>query len=636
MIMIEWLLDWTWRSSILLGISGLLMAVLRIRSAAVKHALWTTTILGCLALPVFQLSLPRWDIFPQITAFEVDVLEPRMIEAVSSSTIETIGETTQAQPTNKGKQPLWTWALVISGALVSLFLAARVLRGQRKLTGLIRHSRPAPESIGAQLTSITKRQINARLTTRSTTPFVHGIFRPIILLADEAQDWPEDRMEAVLAHEVAHIERWDLLWLWSGSVLRMLQWWNPFVHIATKRLQEESERACDDAVLRRGMPAAIYATHLLDIASRIEVSTPALAPTMARGLPIESRLKRVLDIEQPRRPLSVIMSICLMSVILPLVMLLAVAGKASAQETKKGDDKHRIAVVLDAGHGGLDNGMQIERGAFKGYWEKDVALALTRKVYETLEERGIPAVLTHESEDPKGIVRLQERVDFANQYPKAVFLSIHLHDRADGKAKTFFTTKKDPNAPTIALRDALSKEFQKTLPKQDLHLAEADFKVLKSDRPSVMFTAIPPDGANTPQRQQESLTQLAEVLANGLQAWQKSKDQPQALVKPDNAAVAFSLENLEFTGDLFTLDKESAIMRIENVRISLPKPVDMFAKAGRAKIDTAARKIWLMEFPEIRAPRRIIRATSEKTVFEVDFDFAHWEIRGSTETKVWK
>ena len=42
-------------------------------------------------------------------------------------------------------------------------------------------------------------------------PLVFGIFRPVVLLPEDADAWPRDRLASVLMHEMAHLVRRDLL-----------------------------------------------------------------------------------------------------------------------------------------------------------------------------------------------------------------------------------------------------------------------------------------------------------------------------------------------------------------------------------------------------------------------------------------
>ena len=60
----------------------------------------------------------------------------------------------------------------------------------------------------------------------------------------------------VLAHELAHVQRFDWpLQLEAEGVCAAL-WFNPIAWVVARRLRDEGERACDDVVLALGDPAA--------------------------------------------------------------------------------------------------------------------------------------------------------------------------------------------------------------------------------------------------------------------------------------------------------------------------------------------------------------------------------------------
>ncbi len=78
-------------------------------------------------------------------------------------------------------------------------------------------------------------------------PFTVGLRRPIIAVSKVVMDMlaPEE-LEAVLAHEIAHIARRDYLYHWGIVLLRDLLFFNPLTYIIYSRLSFERERACDD------------------------------------------------------------------------------------------------------------------------------------------------------------------------------------------------------------------------------------------------------------------------------------------------------------------------------------------------------------------------------------------------------
>ena len=89
------------------------------------------------------------------------------------------------------------------------------------------------------------------------------------------------RTQIVLYHELAHIRRRDWIVLLAAELLKCVYWFNPLVWMACARLRQETEHACDDAVINRGVVGTDYATHLVGIARDLKQQR-LLAPAIAR------------------------------------------------------------------------------------------------------------------------------------------------------------------------------------------------------------------------------------------------------------------------------------------------------------------------------------------------------------------
>jgi TonB family protein len=124
-----------------------------------------------------------------------------------------------------------------------------------------------------------------------------GWRRPVVLVPELARDWPDDRIRTVLAHELAHVRRRDWIVNVAADALRALLWWNPLAWLACRRLRDDSELACDDAVLAAGVPPSDYAADLLEIArsgQRGRLSWATATP-MARPSTLQRRIVAMLN-----------------------------------------------------------------------------------------------------------------------------------------------------------------------------------------------------------------------------------------------------------------------------------------------------------------------------------------------------
>jgi len=87
-------------------------------------------------------------------------------------------------------------------------------------------------------------------------------------------------------------------------------------------------------------------------------------------------------------------------------------------------------IVLDAGHGGHDNGAYSQYG-----WEKDFTLDVVGRARILLQQAGYKVALTRSTDT---FVPLYDRVRYANQFKDALFISIHFN--SGGAAATGLET----------------------------------------------------------------------------------------------------------------------------------------------------------------------------------------------------
>lgn len=143
-----------------------------------------------------------------------------------------------------------------------------------------------------------------RLSTRCHAPFVTGMFHPRILLPRDAIHWPADDLRATLLHEYAHLKRFDILLAEVLHALVSLAWLSPLPWLAFARALRSREEACDEAVLRTGMPPARYAAHLLAAARALSqtVRPSGAAAMIAAESHLEQRIRAILVPAAVRSP----------------------------------------------------------------------------------------------------------------------------------------------------------------------------------------------------------------------------------------------------------------------------------------------------------------------------------------------
>ncbi|MEP7305837.1 MAG: M56 family metallopeptidase [Acidobacteriota bacterium] len=317
-------------------------ALLRRRSAAVRHWVLAVTIACAAATPLLELVVPSWHV-PVDSAWLGRSAEPltlfipiRMAQADEAAGPASNAGAAPARSLTAARALGMVW---MAGTAVSLLL---LLVGLARLAWLASGSSRVEHGAWTELTARLSRDYGLRrpvLLLRSSHPTLlatWGLRPPKVILPPDAFEWPEDRVRIVLGHELAHVLRRDWLVQVLAELLRAVYWFNPLVWIVVRRLRQESEQACDDAVLGLGVNGPEYATHLLAVARAFKgyEATVFPAPAMARPSSLERRVSAMLNTRLNRTPITwcnaVAIVIALVCLTLPLAGLVASAQTATA------------------------------------------------------------------------------------------------------------------------------------------------------------------------------------------------------------------------------------------------------------------------------------------------------------------
>ena len=165
--------------------------------------------------------------------------------------------------------PLVTQLYLIGVALMGLRLAVGLWGGRR-----LRH-RARLITDHALLDALQRQADALRLKfvpamaycEKVTVPTVLGILKPMILLpVSVASGLTPEQVESVLAHELAHLQRYDHLVNLMQCVIESLLFFHPAVWWVSRRIRDEREHCCDDLVIACGAVPLDYANSLLRVA----------------------------------------------------------------------------------------------------------------------------------------------------------------------------------------------------------------------------------------------------------------------------------------------------------------------------------------------------------------------------------
>ncbi len=293
------LLHSLWELALLALLAWLSLALLRGASANARHAVGMLWLVTMAAAPAITFAL-YWH-------------EPTLLDAGALGEarlkVEAIGQPGLTASAGGG------WLLM---CVAQLWLLGVVLMGVRQLGGwraLRRIEReaflPLPPEWQQRFDALRaglgiSRDVAVRLAERVASPFTARVLKPLIWLPlSLLTQLPREQIEALLAHELAHIRRLD--WCWNGvqCVIESILFHHPGMWWLSRRIREEREHACDDLAVAVCGDAIVLAEALAALQHRRQAqgattSHPKWA-LAAEGGPLMKRVAHLLSIT-PARP----------------------------------------------------------------------------------------------------------------------------------------------------------------------------------------------------------------------------------------------------------------------------------------------------------------------------------------------
>ncbi len=127
---------------------------------------------------------------------------------------------------------------------------------------------------------------------RVRVPAVIGFFRPIVLIPVRAlTGLSTEQLEAVVAHELGHIKRFDVAVNFVQVIAETLFFFHPAVWWLNKRIRADREDCCDDVAVAMSGGSLGYAKALAAMATWRDAPRFAMAAT---GSPLAARVSRLL------------------------------------------------------------------------------------------------------------------------------------------------------------------------------------------------------------------------------------------------------------------------------------------------------------------------------------------------------
>ena len=171
-----------------------------------------------------------------------------------------------------------------------------------------------------------KTRIKAIQSYVAKIPLVTGWLKPVVILpASILSGIPAEQVEAIIAHELAHIKRNDYLVNIFQSFTEIIMFYNPSVWWISEIIRRERENCCDDIVIVSGYESLVYAKALVSM-HEISLSPPVPALAIKRNNNnLINRIKRITAMKN-RKNLLKEKFIAILSIAFLVSALIALTG----------------------------------------------------------------------------------------------------------------------------------------------------------------------------------------------------------------------------------------------------------------------------------------------------------------------
>jgi len=308
---IAWaLFESVWQGAVICGATAAVLLVLRRRSPQVRYALACVGLAAMLAMPVLTV-VGRMDSLlvgegytparPSVVSTVTQIMPNLAPSALVSSVASGVGVRDAAAPEQVSHWPaiavlLWTTGVFVCSLR---FLRSWIIVERIRRAG----TRPAPDAwrLRAQTMAVRLRMSRPIQLLESTFidgPMVIGWIRPVVLIPASAfTGLSSAQLEAVIAHELAHIRRHDYLVNVVQTAAETLLFYHPATWWLSRQIRLEREHCCDDVAVTQCTDRTAYVRALADLEG-LRQMRPSLGLGATSG-PLERRVRRILGVPSP-------------------------------------------------------------------------------------------------------------------------------------------------------------------------------------------------------------------------------------------------------------------------------------------------------------------------------------------------
>lgn len=273
--------------------SWLVLAVLILRLGSKRSPKWMNVLLwGIVALRLVlpfsiesALSLiPSAEtVSPAVVQFDPAPTITSGVSVIDNAVNPSLSEHFAAVP-GMSVNPLYVWT-EIAGWVWLIGLGAMLLYA---LVSYLRLRRRVSVSLPVRE--------NIYLCDAISSPFILGIVKPRIYLPSGLD---EVQRQNVLAHEQAHLARYDHWWKPLGFALLAVYWFNPLLWLAYALLCRDIELACDERVIRTMDNSAVKTYSTVLLACSMPHKAVISCPLAFGEVGVKERVRNALHYKKP-------------------------------------------------------------------------------------------------------------------------------------------------------------------------------------------------------------------------------------------------------------------------------------------------------------------------------------------------
>jgi beta-lactamase regulating signal transducer with metallopeptidase domain len=288
------LIHFVWQALVVAALLWFILGLMRRSSANARYLVACAGLATLAALPILTFSWlyagPRAIIQPVLLSSGASVFS--LNQGISDGRVSNL-------------LPFWILRVWLAGVLI---FSVRMAWGCRQISALRRRGSAADGETCAIITNLARRMglnrpVRTLVSALANGPSVIGWLRPVLLIpAATLAGLTPEQLDAVLAHELAHIRRYDYLVNLLQMAVEALLFYHPAVWWISTRIRQERELCCDDVAVQACGNPLVYARALAAL-EKLRPAIPAMAMNAA-GAPLLYRIQRLVGVRAPDPRLS--------------------------------------------------------------------------------------------------------------------------------------------------------------------------------------------------------------------------------------------------------------------------------------------------------------------------------------------